>query len=204
MRHTIDEVAAHGGRLDVLFNNAGIGGTLPFSDVTLDHWRRIIDVNLWSVIYGMHFAVPFMRRQGSGHIVNTASVAGLVPLPFQALYCATKFAVAGLSESLRLELADQGIHVSVVCPGAVVSRIWGKPIIGKAVEAEPPPDAIPADATAQTILAGVADKQGIIALPETARSLWRSYWSSPEAAEPLLRDMARQRRASFQSKGSYY
>jgi NAD(P)-dependent dehydrogenase (short-subunit alcohol dehydrogenase family) len=204
VRHMVEDAALRHGRLDFLFNNAGIGGTLPFGDATLDHWHRIIDINLWSVIYGIHFAVPIMRRQGSGHIVNTASIAGLVPLPFQALYCTTKFAVAGLSESLRFELAAEGIHVSVVCPGNVVSRIWATPIIGERREAKPPDDAIPAEEAARTILAGVANKEGIIALPEAARLGWRRYWSSPEDAEIELRDMARQRRASYRSKGSYY
>ena len=145
-----------------------------------------------------------MRRQGGGHIVNTASIAGLIPIPFQALYCTTKYAVVGLSESLRFELEDEGIHVSVVCPGNVASRIFGTPIIGERVEAKPPADAIPAAEAAKTILAGVANKEGIIALPESARSLWRQYWSAPEAVESILRDMARQRRSAFQSKGSYY
>ncbi len=141
-------------------------GTLPIGEATLEHWRRIVEVNLWGVVYGIHAALPIMRRQGGGYIVNTASIAGLVPLPFQALYCATKFAIAGLSESLRLELADEGIHVSVVCPGNVVSRIFEKPIIGEAVDAKPPEDAIPAGEAAKAILAGVANKEGIIALPE--------------------------------------
>jgi NAD(P)-dependent dehydrogenase (short-subunit alcohol dehydrogenase family) len=204
VQHMVEDAAARHGQLDVLFNNAGIGGTLPIGEVTLEHWRRIIDINLWGVIYGIHAALPIMRRQGGGHIVNTASIAGLIPFPFQALYCATKYAVAGLSESLRFELEDEGIHVSAVCPGNVISRIFGTPILGERVEAKPPPDAIPAAEAAQTILAGVANQEGIIALPESARSGWRQYWSGPEAAESILRDLARQRRSAYQTKGCYY
>ena len=204
VQHMVEYTASRHGRLDILFNNAGIGGTLPFGDVTLQHWRRIIDLNLWGVIYGIHFALPIMRKQGGGHIVTTSSLAGLLPIPFQAIYCTTKYAVVGLSESLRFELQDEGIHFSVACPGSVVSRIWETPIIGERFEQKPPAEAIPAAEAAKTILAGVANKEGIIALPESARSLWRQYGSTPEAAESILLDMARQRRSSYQSKGWFY
>lgn len=204
VQHMVEHAASRHGRLDVLFNNAGLGGTLPIGEVTLEHWRRIIDLNLWGVIYGIHFALPIMRKQGGGHIVTTSSLAGLLPIPFQAIYCTTKYAVVGLSESLRFELEDEGIHFSVACPGSVVSRIWGTPIVGERFESKPPADAIPAAEAAKTILAGVANKEGIIALPESARSLWRKYWSSPEALESILLDTARQRRSSYQSKGSFY
>ena len=200
VQHMVADAASRHGRLDVLFNNAGIGGTIQISEVTLMHWRRIIDINLWGVIYGIHAALPIMRRQGEGHIVNTASIAGLLPVPFQALYCATKYAVVGLSESLRFELEDENIHVSVVCPANVASRIFGTPILGERTETKPPPDAIPAAKAAKTILAGVANQEGIIALPESARSLWRQYCSDPEAVESILRDMARQRRDAYQSE----
>ncbi|MHB9074574.1 MAG: SDR family oxidoreductase [Desulfobaccales bacterium] len=204
VQHMVEEAASHHGRLDVLFNNAGIGGTIQISEVTLEHWHRIIDINLWGVIYGIHAALPIMRRQGGGHIVNTASFAGLVPVPFQALYCATKYAVVGLSESLRFELEDESIHFSVVCPANVASRIFGTPILGERVEVKPPPDAIPAAEAALITLEGVANKQGIIVLPEKYREMWRQYWRDPEAIESFLRDTARQRRSAFQAKGNYY
>ncbi|MGA7577789.1 MAG: SDR family NAD(P)-dependent oxidoreductase [Desulfobaccales bacterium] len=196
VQHMVEEAASRHGRLDVLFNNAGMGGTAPIDAVTLEHWRLIIDINLWGVIYGTHFALPIMRRQGGGHIVNTASMAGLIPPPFQALYCATKYAVVGLSESLRFELGDEGIHFSVVCPGNVATRIFGK--------TKPPEDSVSAEEAAKITLEGVAQKQGIIALPEKYRQMWRRYWSSPEAFESELWDTARQRRSAFQSKGTYY
>jgi NAD(P)-dependent dehydrogenase (short-subunit alcohol dehydrogenase family) len=200
----IQDTAARHGRIDFLFNNAGVGGTLQIETATLEHWHHIIDLNLWGVIYGIHAVLPIMHRQGHGHIINTASLAGLVPLPYQALYCTTKYAVVGLSEALRYELEPAGIHFSVICPGAVASRIWGTPILGNRIEAKPPEEAIPAAEAARAILAGVANKEGIIVLPESARALWRRYWSSPEATENELRDLAAQRRASYQSKGSYY
>ena len=204
VQKAIEDAASRHGRLDVLFNNAGIGATMPIGDATLEHWRRLIDINLWGVIYGVHAAIPVMRAQGGGHIVNTSSIAGLVPLPYQALYCTTKFAVAGLSESLRFELEEEGIHVSVICPGDVATRIYGTPIMGERVEAPPPENAIPAAEAAQLILGGVAAKAGIIALPESARTFWRQYWGFPEAVENPLKDLARQRRISFQTKGTYF
>lgn len=204
VRHLVEETAARQGRLDLLFNNAGIGATMPFGQATLEHWRRLVDVDLWSVIYGVHHAIPIMRRQGSGHIVNTASLAGIVPFPFQALYCTVKFGVVGLSESLRLELEDDGIAVSVVCPGNVQSRIWGTPVFGERGDVAAPTDAIPADEAARVILEGVARKDGIIVVPRSLEPLFRGYWAaSPDTGE-LLRQMARQRRESYLAKGSYY
>lgn len=196
VQQVIQEAAARHGRLDCLFNNAGIGGTMPIGNATLEHWRRIIDINLWGVIYGVHAALPIMRRQGGGHIINTASIAGLIPPPFQVLYSTTKYGVVGLSESLRFELADEGIHVSVVCPGNVATPIFA----GRT----PPADAIPAEEAAETILAGVAKKAGIIVLPESARQFWLQYHTSPESSEAFLLTMARRRRSAFQSTGSYY
>jgi len=204
VQHLVEDAASRHGRLDVLFNNAGIGVTIPIGEVTLEHWRRIIDINLWGVIYGIDAALPIMRRQGGGHIVNTASVAGLIPFPYQALYAASKYGVVGLSECLRFELEDEGIHFSVVCPGDVATRIYGTPILGERVEVKPPPGAIPAEEAAQTILTGVANKEGIIVLPEKARQLWREYCKSPDSLETYLLELARQRRRALLSKGSYY
>jgi|WetSurMetagenome_2_1015567.scaffolds.fasta_scaffold249099_2 NAD(P)-dependent dehydrogenase (short-subunit alcohol dehydrogenase family) len=106
------------GRVDVLHNNAGVCLGGPVENISLADWRWIVDVNLWSVIHGVRSFVPRMIAQGhGGHVVNTASMAGLIGLPFVAPYCATKFAVVGLSESLATELARHDIHVSVICPG---------------------------------------------------------------------------------------
>lgn len=195
----IQDTVAQQGRIDFLFNNAGIGGTMPTVDATLEHWRSIIDVNLWSVIYGIDAALPVMRRQGGGHIVNTASLAGLIPFPFQSLYCTTKYAVVGMSESMRYEFAEEGIHFSVICPAAVVSRIWKKPILGPVhEEIKPPEDAIPAEEAAQIILKGVANKKGIILVPEQPGGwLWHEYCESSEASENYLLNMAHDRRIEW-------
>ena len=135
-----------------------------------------------------------MRRQGEGHIVNTASISGVIPVPGQALYNTTKYAVVGLSESLRLELEPEGIRVTVACPGPVVSGIWGQPIIGARGEGQPPDNAVTAEAAAQAILAGVARGAGIVVLPARELWSWRVYRWFPRLAERALRSMARQRR----------
>lgn len=195
----IQDMVAQESRIDFLFNNAGIGGTMPTVDATIEHWKSIIDVNLWSVIYGINAALPVMRLQGGGHIVNTSSIAGLVPFPFQALYCATKYAVVGMSESMRYEFAEEGIHFSVTCPSAVVSRIWKKPILGPVhEEVEAPEDAIPAEEAARIILEGVSEKKGIIVVPEQPGGwIWHEYCNSSQAAEDFLMKMTHERRLEW-------
>jgi short-subunit dehydrogenase len=112
------------GRVDVLCNNAGVGWAGKFEDWSLEDWEKIIAVNLWSVIYGCHYFYPRMIKQGGGgHIVNTASGAGLAPLPMMSAYCCTKFAVEGFTETLRAEAALNGIGVTSLCPGIVKTNI---------------------------------------------------------------------------------
>lgn len=119
-----DEVYTVMERVDVLCNNAGIGMGGRFEDVTMEDWKWIIGVNLWGVVHGCHFFYPRMIAQGGGgHIVNTASGAGLAPLPLMTAYCCTKYAVVGLSETLRAEAALHGIGVSAICPGIVDTPI---------------------------------------------------------------------------------
>lgn len=111
------------GRVDVLCNNAGVNALGKFEDTTLEDLEWIMGVNLRGVVHGCHFFYPRMVAQGGGgHIVNTASGAGLAPLPFCAAYCCTKYAVVGLSETLRAEAALHGIGVSVICPSVVTTN----------------------------------------------------------------------------------
>ncbi|HEY7295431.1 MAG TPA: SDR family oxidoreductase [Dehalococcoidia bacterium] len=112
------------GRLDVLVNNAGVGLAAAFADVTLDEFRRLMDVNFWGVVHGCRAALPVMTDQRRGVIINVASIMGRRGMPFSMAYCASKFAVIGFSEALRTELAASNVAVSVVCPGAVESEIW--------------------------------------------------------------------------------
>ena len=106
-----------------MFNNAGIAILGEERDVSLDDWRRVLDVDLYGVVHGVRAAYPIMVKQGAGHIVNTASLAGLVPAPGEASYAAAKFGVVGLSYTLRVEGAALGVKVSVVCPGFIDTPI---------------------------------------------------------------------------------
>ena len=170
---------------------------MPIGEATLEQWRRIVDLNLWGVIYGIHAALPIMRRQGGGHLVNTASVAGLVPFPYQSLYCTTKFGIVGLSEALRYELAADGIRVSVVCPGNVATRIFETSLMGDPVAGRAPDDSITADEAARTILDAVAAGEGIIAFPEGPKHLWDVYRTAPEQVAEYMLGLADQRRSAY-------
>jgi len=115
----VDQTVDEHGRLDYVFNNAGIGVGGEVVDHTVEAWNQIIGVNLLGVIHGVQCAYPAMIRQGFGHIVNTASIAGLVAPPGMTSYTTTKHAVVGLSKALRIEAHARGIRVSVLCPGVI-------------------------------------------------------------------------------------
>ncbi len=119
----LKETVKRTGRIDFMFNNAGIGIAGPINYHTIDDWNRIIDVNLKGIVNGTNAAYKIMAEQGFGHIVNTASMAGLVPIPLLISYSATKHGVVGLSKSLRAESSDSGIRVSLLCPGVINTPI---------------------------------------------------------------------------------
>ena len=119
-----ERVYAAEGAVDILHNNAGVGHAGRVEETTLDEWRRVLGVNLMGVVHGVHSFVPRMLGQSRpAHIVNTASMAGLVAVPELAPYTTSKHAVVGLSESLNAELAPRGIRVSAVCPGFIDTNI---------------------------------------------------------------------------------
>ncbi|BAX96200.1 short-chain dehydrogenase [Mycobacteroides stephanolepidis] len=117
-------VYAADGRVDILFNNAGVGLQGPVEMTSLDEWNRIINVNLMGVVHGVHAFVPRMLAQGGGgHIVNTASMLGLYVWPSFVPYATSKHAVVGLTEGLAAELGPRGIHATAICPGVVNTPI---------------------------------------------------------------------------------
>jgi NAD(P)-dependent dehydrogenase (short-subunit alcohol dehydrogenase family) len=127
---SVEDLAAHTlarfGRVDVLCNNAGVSTFNLIQDQTLDDWRWVFDVNLWGVVHGLQSFLPVFRRQGTpAHIVNTASIAGLIVAPFLGPYNATKQAVVAISETLfkDLQTVAAPVGVSVLCPGFVQTRI---------------------------------------------------------------------------------
>jgi NAD(P)-dependent dehydrogenase (short-subunit alcohol dehydrogenase family) len=127
-REALDELARRTwdefGACHLLCNNAGVLVLGPLEERSDLDWQWVIGVNLLGVVHGIQAFVPRMLRQeGEGHIVNTASISGLVAFPLVGVYSTTKYAVVGLSESLRADLAKHGIGVSVLCPGGVQTRI---------------------------------------------------------------------------------
>ncbi|MFG2545064.1 SDR family oxidoreductase [Streptomyces sp. NPDC048594] len=122
VRAFVAAAAERWGRVDVLVNNAGVMPLSPLAALKVDEWDRMIDVNVRGVLHGVAAALPVMRRQGGGHVVNIASVGAYEVVPTAAVYCATKFAVRALSEGLRQE-SDGSIRVSVVSPGVTESEL---------------------------------------------------------------------------------
>lgn len=158
------------GTLDFVFNNAGVGGTKNAHEATPAQWRRIVELNLMGVVHGVSAAYPLMIRQGYGHIVNTSSISGILPWPGQTLYNTTKYAIVGLSHTLRQEAAHFGVRVSVVCPGPVQSSIWGTGILGERTPgARPPPGAMTAARAAEIIWSGVQSNAETIVFPRAAK-----------------------------------
>jgi NAD(P)-dependent dehydrogenase (short-subunit alcohol dehydrogenase family) len=128
LMHLKEEAESLFGPTDILFNNAGVTiGPRRSWEVSLDDWRWLLDVNLWGVIYGLHTFVPDMIARNSGYVVNTASMAGLLPSSSMAPYAASKHAVVGISESMFRDLEAMGskVRVSVLCAGPVETRLFG-------------------------------------------------------------------------------
>jgi NADP-dependent 3-hydroxy acid dehydrogenase YdfG len=112
------------GRVDVLYNNAGIMPTAPLSETRFDEWRQMLDINIMGVLNGIAAVLPIMKKQQSGHIVATDSVAGHVVYPGSAVYCGTKFAVRAIMEGLRQEERENNIRSTIVSPGAVTTELY--------------------------------------------------------------------------------
>lgn len=117
----VEHALASFGHVDVLVNNAGVYINAPITTVSLEDWHKIIDVNLWGYIYLIHYLVPHFLHRHQGTIVNVGSIGGKIPAPNMVPYCTSKYAVTGLTETLRLELEPRGIHVCGVYPNLVDS-----------------------------------------------------------------------------------
>ena len=193
VRALVEKVGREG-RLDYLFNNAGVATFGEARDMALADWNRIIDVNLRGVVNGVVAAYPLMIRQGGGHIVNTASAAGLAPTPSATAYAMTKHAVVGLSTSLRGEAARFGVRVSAVCPGFIDTPLKDSLQLlncdrETALRAFPL-KLHPADECARVVLRGVARNRPIIVVTSFARLAWLVYRLSPSLAIRLAQSAA--------------
>lgn len=119
------EVNAHFGVVHQLYNNAGVAFNRPALESSLDDYRHVLDVNLWGVIHGTHAFLPHLVASGDGHLINVSSLNGYMAQPGMSHYCASKFAVRGFTESVRMEMLSAGhpVQVSVVHPGGVRTNI---------------------------------------------------------------------------------
>jgi NADP-dependent 3-hydroxy acid dehydrogenase YdfG len=131
----VERTVAELGRIDALINNAGVMLLGPIAGAPTEEWRRMIDVNVFGVLYCTHAALPAMKEQGSGHIVTVSSVAGRFARPGSGVYNLTKFGVGAFSEALRQEVALEGIRVTLVEPGFVGTELQGhnRPEIQEAI-----------------------------------------------------------------------
>ncbi len=173
----------HGG-IDIGINNAGIGCGGFFEEVSIELFRKTIEVDLMGVANGCHLFVPLMRKQGHGHILNVASAAAFVTAPRMSAYSTAKAGVVALSECLRSELSDSNIFVSILCPTYVRTNI-GRDTIGaenerKYSEMLAADSPISAEEVAQAALKSMAEEKLYIVLPNDARFLWRLKRFMPE------------------------
>jgi NADP-dependent 3-hydroxy acid dehydrogenase YdfG len=119
----VDTAVHRFGRIDVLINNAGIMPLSALESLKVDEWDRMIDVNIKGVLYGIAAALPHMKKQKSGHVITTSSVAGHLVFPASAVYSGTKFAVRAICEGFRQEVKDYNIRTTILCPGAVKTEL---------------------------------------------------------------------------------
>ncbi len=201
----VAETVRHSGRIDYLLNNAGIGVGGEVDSYALEDWTDVFDVNLHGVAHGIQAVYPIMIRQRSGHIVNTASMAGLLATPGAVSYTAAKHAVVALSRALRSEAERHGVVVSVVCPGAIRTPILTGGVYGRMTKTgagdeallkfwEPMRPMAP-ERFAERVLRAVSRKDAIIIVPAWWRALWYLERLSPAVSAQAARLTLRRMRA---------
>lgn len=186
-----EQIQRERGSVDMVVNNAGIVVGGDFRETPMAEIEKITSVNYWGVMYGTKQAYDIMTAQGSGHIVNVASPAGVMPVPLSTAYCATKHAIVGLSHALRTEAALYGVKVSVVMPGLVKSELWDSAIntgdynYKKEMESTGLAQ-ITAEQAATEILKGVSRNRRDIIFPFVPRLIARLYRIFPGIMTPLV------------------
>ena len=182
------------GSIDYIFCNAGVGFGQAFTVTKREDWNTVFDVNLFGVVNCIHAVVPIMIKQGYGHIVNTASVCGIVPLPYQTFYAASKYAVVGFGEDLRYEMSFHNIKVTTVCPGAVDTMIFYRSLDYKLhMEIPKPPEVISIDQAAKEILEGVEAGRNIVPIEDFARKMYHAIGTNPSEVDDMMWQLANQR-----------
>lgn len=173
----IDDTVTKHGRLDYMISNAGIAGRSgEIRDLMPADWDKIMRVNLIAVVQGASIAYRHMVKQGSGHIVNMASAAGLLGTPAMSAYGTTKAAVVEFSRDLRVEAEALGVQVTVLCPGFIESRIFEnadlRGLDPETVKASIPVKFVSTEKAVTKMLQGVLKNRGIVTLPSYVKILW--------------------------------
>jgi NADP-dependent 3-hydroxy acid dehydrogenase YdfG len=178
-----EQFLADMGGIDLLFNNAGVGDGGNFEDYALDNYEWMININQLGVVYGCCYFIPTMKKQQSGHILNTASAAAISCAPTMGAYNMTKAAVVAISETLYSELMDHHIQVSSIQPTYFKTNISessrGGTVIKKITQSFIDRSGLEADAVAKEILIRAGKKELYIILPEAARKMWRLKRMAP-------------------------
>ncbi|TRW48865.1 SDR family oxidoreductase [Aliidiomarina halalkaliphila] len=164
--------------LDVIVNNAGVAQVGAIDTVDMQDWQWITDINVFGVVRGCKHAVPLFKHQGSGYIVNIASMAGLLDVPNMAAYNATKAAVVSISETLQHELAPHNIGVSVVCPSFFRTNLGATmrstvPGMDKTLDKLMSKSTLSADDIAQVVAKAIEKRQFYVIPHANARRIWR-------------------------------
>jgi short-subunit dehydrogenase len=186
--HMLQATLERWGRVDVLLNNAGVSFDEPLVELAPDNIRAEVAVNLIAVIECSQAVLPVMLRQKSGHIINVASIEGLIATPGSSVYCATKFGVFGFSDALRRQLHGSGVHVSAVCPGYTPSEITPrlKAIVDGSPEAVHHPGLMPIAYVADQIAKLVSRSRRMLVLPRSWSVLVTVAFLFPGLADRLV------------------
>lgn len=197
-RALVDRTVERFGGLDILINNAGVGLSAPSYLAAMDDARRLFELNFFAALELSQAAVAHMLPRRSGTIVNVGSVAGMVAMPWFTLYSATKFALRALTDGLRMELKDSGVHAMLVCPGFVRTEFHAHTIGGPPAHAKRRgrPAEIAAEDCARRIADGVERNRRTIVTPKRAYTLVLAHSVVPGLVEGALADRNREAAAS--------
>jgi short-subunit dehydrogenase len=196
-REEIDRVIGltmhHFHRIDMWVNNAGHGLLDSVASVSMADCRETFDTNFFGALEAMQAVIPIMKQQGSGTIINISSVAGHIPIPFHAIYSATKFAMNAIGKAARIELEGTGIHVMTVCPGYVQTEFAANAIRGAQAKRVRPKSArgISVERVARAVLRGVLKNKREVIVPWTMHLAMKVYQLFPAVVEAMMGRMAR-------------
>ena len=198
-REEIDRVVSltmhHFKRIDIWINNAGHGILDSVANVDMAACRQTFETNFFGALEAMQAVIPVMKQQGSGTIINISSVAGHLPIPFHALYSATKFAMNALGKAARIELKSAGINVMTVCPGYVRTDFSANALRGRELKQVRPQSVrgITAERVARAVLQGYRKQKREVVVPWTMHPVIKIYQLFPGLVEASMLKLARKR-----------